>query len=379
MNDRRVESSCCGVVKIIRAMGNNTSTTIVSEANDNASKDGRYSYTKELGRGGFGCVLKAVDTQQQRDVAVKLIKATKSFTQYFLNQMPDETKRGREEGVLLSSLKHDNIVAIRDYFECSKRRDVTIAIVMEYCPTDLSGYLQKRFKNFTRRLPEDKSLQWCTQLALALEYIHDRGYVHRDLKPSNILVTSTNNLKVADVGLAKIFHKELHGDTSFKQYMQTVAGTRPYMAPEIWEEHYDESADIFSMGLVMFTLCEVPTKLMPLVQGEHFLGQYFVFYPSSQKREAMSLLQPKKCLQYEKKLFNDMLQYNKKQRPTAHDVVQKLKYMRMNKMSIQLQGGQRIQQAQPIYNWCESLCICCMCFFCAMILLYVIIIFSFKW
>ena len=322
----------------------------VSWANNNATNGGRYSYTKELGRGGFGCVLKAVDTKQQHNVAVKLIKVTKSFTQYFLDEMPVETKRGREEGILLSKLKHDNIVAIQDYFECSSGFDIAIAMVMEYCPIDLHGYLQNRFEPyFVKRLHEDESLRWCTQLALALEYIHDKGYVHRDLKPSNILVTFTNNLKVADVGLAKILHKNLHGDTSFKQYMQTVAGTRPYMAPEVWKSHYDQSADVFSMGLVMFTLCEVPKNLMPLVKGRHCLGEYFVSYPSSQKRDAMSLLQPRKCLQYEKELFNVMLQYNRKNRPTAHSIVKKLRKMKEQRLNLQRINPQK---AQSSYNYC---------------------------
>ena len=300
---------------------------IVRWANDYASKDGRYSYTEKLGKGGFGCVLKANDGEQLRDVAVKLITAKKSLKQYFFNQMPDDTKRGREEGELLSNLRHENIVAIRDYFECSKRRDVTIAIVMEYCPTDLSGYLENRFEPyFVTRLSKNNSLQWCTQLALALEYIHDKGYVHRDLKPSNILVTFTDNLKVADVGLAKILHKEFSiGGTCYEQYMQTVAGTLPYIAPEVWKEHYDQSADVFSMGLVMFTLCEVPLNLRPLVNGQHFLGKYYASYVSSQKQKPISLLQAKKCSPYEKELFNDMLRYEKKERPTASSVVKRLK------------------------------------------------------
>ena len=319
-------------------MGNNIDVSC-KWANNNASKNGRYSYTEALGlgEGGFGCVLKANDELRRHDVTVKIITAKNSLR--------------RDERELLRNLRHENIVAIRDYFECKKSQDITIGIVMEYCPTDLHRYLQNRFKpDFVQRLTEDKSLQWCTQLALALKYIHNRGIVHSHLKPSNILVTSTDNLKVADVGLAKIFHKKLHGDIP---YMQTVAGTPPYMAPELWKNHYDESADVFSVGLVMFTLCEVPTNLMPLVNDQCFLAKYYNSYASSRKQEAMSLLQPKKCSQYENELFNAMLQYNSKDRPTAFGVAQQL---RMAKRSIHRVEGQGIkwQQTKLSWNQCDT-------------------------
>ena len=79
-----------------------------------------------------------------------------------------------------------------------------------------------------------------------------------------------------------------------------------------------------------------------------FFGWTFCFLCQlSKSSEPMSLLQPHKCHQYEKKLFNDMLQYNRKKRPTACDVVQKLKDIDKRRiMGI---------QTQPIYNCCGYL------------------------
>ena len=99
-----------------------------------------------------------------------------------------------------------------------------------------------------------------------MEYIHRRGITHRDLKPANILVDAADNLKVADVEIAKtLYNKQTAGGSCQEYiYLETVADARPYLVPEVFGEHYSISSDIFSMGLVVFVICELPNPLEPV-------------------------------------------------------------------------------------------------------------------
>ena len=136
------------------------------------------------------------------------------------------------------------------------------AIVMDYCSKgNLQSHLEQLIRHHIQSLDFTKKEKWYQQLATALKFIHQQDVVHRDLKPENILVDDAEDLKVANVGLAKALCDEQ--GTSVQEYMQTVAGTPPYMAPEVWEQHYTRSSDVFSLGLVMFVICELPDPLVP--------------------------------------------------------------------------------------------------------------------
>ena len=144
---------------------------------------------------------------------------------------------------------------------------------MEYCP---GGNLQSHLEGLAaqvKHITEEGRLSWFKQFASALEFIHHKDIAHRDLKPENILIGGDGQLKVADVGIAKTLYDQLEAQGSYQKYMETAAGTLPYMAPEVFSEHYTINSDIFSMGLVMFVICELPydprqtnAKLVPIVQ-----------------------------------------------------------------------------------------------------------------
>ena len=178
-------------------------------------------------------------------------------------------------------------------------------------------------------LSKQARIQWYQQLAGALEHIHSQDVVHRDLKPANILIDAADNLKIADVGIARtLYEKTTSGGSSEQQYMETVAGTQPFMAPEVWNEHYTRSSDVFSMGLVMFMICELPDGLVPFVRSSGLvLGLYMHINSSVIRTNATVLLNACKCPCDEKDLFDHMLQYNYHNRPTAAQVCQQLRTM----------------------------------------------------
>ena len=302
-----------------------------------ATKGGRYGYDEVLGEGAFGVVWKGRCKEQSSsgegvEVAVKIILGEKSLTDIFLFRSPDSSKRGRKEAELLTDLHHDNIVAIRDYFEFKVSQWTTgLAIVMDYCS---GGDLQDRLEELRNQgncLTVNERLRWYKQLASALEYIHGRGIAHRDLKPENILLDGASNLIVADVGIAKILCNEITSDRSYKHYMymQTAAGTLPYMAPEVFSEHYTTESDVFSLGLVMFVICElIPRPLCDSIfDDELYLGVHMHLNSAVREEKATSLLKltAQNCRSDEKQLLDDMLQYDYHRRPTAADVVQRIR------------------------------------------------------
>lgn len=121
--------------------------------------------------------------------------------------------------------------------------------------------------------------KWCTEILKGLEYLHCQSphpIVHRDLKCDNIFINShKGNIIIGDLGFASVLSNEFKG---------SVLGTPEYMAPEIFEEHYDISVDIYSFGMCVL---EMATNLSPYHECRanpyQIYKKVLVFLCSSQK------------------------------------------------------------------------------------------------
>jgi serine/threonine-protein kinase len=176
-------------------------------------------------RAAWGEVYKARDTRLGRDVALKILP------ELFATD-PDRLVRFQREAQALASLNHPNIAAIYGLEESDGIR----AIVMELVegPT-----LADRLAHGALRL--DEAMPIAKQIAAALEAAHERGVIHRDLKPANIKVTSEDQVKVLDFGLAAMVEDPSRPDVNAAHSPTLtfgatragmILGTAAYMSPE---------------------------------------------------------------------------------------------------------------------------------------------------
>uniref|UniRef100_A0A4W4HLY8 Serine/threonine-protein kinase WNK3 n=1 Tax=Electrophorus electricus TaxID=8005 RepID=A0A4W4HLY8_ELEEL len=201
------------------------------------SPSGRFlKFDIELGRGAFKTVYKGLDTETWVEVAwceLQDRKLTKA-----------EQQRFREEAEMLKGLQHPNIVRFYDSWESALRGKKCIVLVTELMT---SGTLKTYLKRF--KVMKPKVLRsWCRQILKGLHFLHTRTppIVHRDLKCDNIFITGpTGSVKIGDLGLATLMR------TSFAK---SVIGTPEFMAPEMYEEHYDESVDVYAFGMCMLEM-----------------------------------------------------------------------------------------------------------------------------
>ncbi|XP_077452746.1 uncharacterized protein wnk3 isoform X2 [Stigmatopora argus] len=201
------------------------------------SPGGRFlKFDIELGRGAFKTVYKGLDTETWVEVAwceLQDRKLTKA-----------EQQRFKEEAEMLKGLQHPNIVRFYDSWESVQRGKKCIVLVTELMT---SGTLKTYLKRF--KVMKPKVLRsWCRQILKGLHFLHTRTppIVHRDLKCDNIFITGpTGSVKIGDLGLATLMR------TSFAK---SVIGTPEFMAPEMYEEHYDESVDVYAFGMCMLEM-----------------------------------------------------------------------------------------------------------------------------
>ncbi|MBV9280070.1 MAG: protein kinase [Chloroflexi bacterium] len=196
---------------------------------------GRYQLVRKIGAGGMGKVFEATDSQTGRPVAAKILMASDEDNL-------DALLRFYQEGALLSTLKHPNIVRVYGTF----LEEQTCAIIMEL----IEGQsLAEVLRTGPLSLPRAKHL--AHQAALALEYAHGRGIIHRDIKPGNVMVRPDDHVKVTDFGIARVVR---HGATLNTVTGMTL-GTPLYMAPEQIEAgKVDGRADIYSLGSVVYQM-----------------------------------------------------------------------------------------------------------------------------
>ncbi|XP_077777766.1 serine/threonine-protein kinase WNK3 isoform X2 [Podarcis muralis] len=201
------------------------------------SPGGRFlKFDIELGRGAFKTVFKGLDTETWVEVAwceLQDRKLTKA-----------EQQRFKEEAEMLKGLQHPNIVRFYDSWESTVKGKKCIVLVTELMT---SGTLKTYLKRF--KVMKPKVLRsWCRQILKGLHFLHTRTppIIHRDLKCDNIFITGpTGSVKIGDLGLATLMR------TSFAK---SVIGTPEFMAPEMYEEHYDESVDVYAFGMCMLEM-----------------------------------------------------------------------------------------------------------------------------
>jgi serine/threonine-protein kinase len=195
-----------------------------------------YEVLEEIGHGGTSLVFKARQISHDRIVALKQLQIGPRSSRI-------QRKRAFRGSQALSELNHPNIVQIYERFEYQDHYFGAI----EY----LEGGSLARAEGEPLRTARETA-EIVRVIALAVQYIHDRGIVHRDLKPANILVTSDGIPKLADFGLARLFTEPSDLTDS-----DAIMGTPQYMAPEQALGKSNEigpATDIHALGTILYEL-----------------------------------------------------------------------------------------------------------------------------
>ncbi|KAG6511292.1 hypothetical protein ZIOFF_029351 [Zingiber officinale] len=199
-----------------------------------ASAASNFSPEVKLGGGGFGSVYRG--QLNDRHVAIKKVarEGEQGITEYI------------SEVTIISRLHHRNLVELVGW--CHRREREEYLLVYEFMP---QGSLDKSLYSSSECMPWPRRREVALGLAAALRYLHHEckpSVVHRDVKPSNVMLDSEYNAKLGDFGLARLLDGDCDGD---QRQASTLAGTRPYMAPEYCHDgKFSTKTDVYSFGIV---------------------------------------------------------------------------------------------------------------------------------
>ncbi len=193
---------------------------------------GNYQILERIGRGGMGAVYRAKQISMERDVALKVLDAKFAGRAGFVEGFMREAR-------LAGKLQHPHLVGIHDFGKEGERYFFSMEFIE-------GRNLMDDLENKGPLLPE-RIVTYSTQIAKALSHAHANNILHQDIKPRNILLTRTGEVKVADLGLARVMacgeHEEPH----------EAMGTPQYVSPEIIRRQPpDVRSDIYSLGATIF-------------------------------------------------------------------------------------------------------------------------------
>ncbi|KAG8128268.1 putative Serine-threonine-protein [Naja naja] len=193
---------------------------------------GEYTFVRVVGKGSYG--------------EVSLVRHRHDGKQYVikrLNLKHASKRKAEQEAQLLSQLKHPNIITYRESWEGD---DGLLYIVMGFCE---GGDLYHKLKEQKGQLlPESQVVEWLVQIAMALQYLHEKHILHRDLKTQNVFLTRSNIIKVGDLGIARVLDNQ-HDMAS------TLIGTPYYMSPELFSNKpYNYKSDVWALGCCAYEM-----------------------------------------------------------------------------------------------------------------------------
>ncbi|MED6273242.1 hypothetical protein CHARACLAT_004543 [Characodon lateralis] len=194
-----------------------------------------YIFIRVVGKGSYGEVNLVKHKTDRKQYVIKKLNLTTSSKR--------ERRAAEQEAQLLSQLRHPNIVTYRESWEGDDRQ---LYIVMGFCE---GGDLYHRLKQQKGELlPERQVVEWFVQIAMALQYLHERNILHRDLKTQNIFLTRTNIIKVGDLGIARVLENQ-------NDMASTLIGTPYYMSPELFSNKpYNYKSDVWALGCCVYEM-----------------------------------------------------------------------------------------------------------------------------
>ncbi|CAI9092148.1 OLC1v1027323C1 [Oldenlandia corymbosa var. corymbosa] len=212
------------------------------EAISEVSPCGRFVRSDEvLGRGAFKVVYKGFDLELGFEVA---------WCQINMNREIDSVKsRLLSEVHLMEAVQHENVVKCYSWWIDQPKMNINT--ITELCNSGTLRQYRKKHKSVNLKAIKN----WGSQILKGLNYLHthDPPVVHRDLKCDNIFVNGNNGqVKIGDLGMATLMEQH--------RRLGSVLGTPEFMAPELYDEDYNELVDVYSFGMCMLELvtCEYP-------------------------------------------------------------------------------------------------------------------------
>ncbi len=208
---------------------------------------GKYELRQQLGRGNIGEVWQAYDLQLRHDVAIKIVYPDIQSDPHFF-------ARFMQEGQVLASLRHPNIVPLQDVAILRPPQQgggSTAYMVTEYVKgKTLADYINETVRK-GHFLSPNEIVYLFTSLGVAIDYAHQKGFVHGNVKPANILLDETRRTQFAagepmltDLGMARLVGEAVS------------IGTPLYMSPEQAQgKSANNRSDIYALGVILYELC----------------------------------------------------------------------------------------------------------------------------
>ncbi len=187
-----------------------------------------------VAEGGMGTIFRGRQLSMDREVAVKILNPEYSDRKEFVTRFIQEARSA-------GKLNHPNIIQVHTV---GKAGENVYYFTMEMIK---GANLAQRLADRSGLTPE-VILDAALKVTDALDYAHERGVIHRDVKPDNIVISDTGEVKLADLGIAKIFELEAEfGDRG------KVLGTPHYMSPEqAAGKPVDGRSDLYSLGATLY-------------------------------------------------------------------------------------------------------------------------------